>query len=148
MIPTERQLSTKATTDSFDEKYNNTDVSVNDTYLANSGYPFDYPTRWLNDPSMNKRIGIRRLDVLPSSHSFLLKISADVYEGAEFEGRIFSESIRINVTYQDNLIKVLSYLCEMTAYQSKTDTSIHGGLQYEYNIKTKLIQNTLSKLWE
>lgn len=133
MIPTEKQLSTKATTDSFDEIYTNFDLSVNDTYRPDLGYPFDYPTRWLNDPSMNKRIAIRRLSVTPSSHSFTLKVTADVNEKAEFDGKQFEQIVTINVTYQDNLIKVLSFLCESCQYQSKTDEAIHGGMHYDYN---------------
>ena len=58
---------------------------MKEDYLALSGYPFDYPTKWLNDPSMNKRIAIRRLDVLPSSHSFTLNIRATVNETIDDE---------------------------------------------------------------
>lgn len=67
---TEKQFNKKATTDAFDEIYTNFDVGSESTYLADSGYPFDFPMRWLNDASMNKRIAVRRLDVIPSSHSF------------------------------------------------------------------------------
>ena len=71
----EKQFNKTATTDAFDEIYTNFDVaSIRDEYLADSGYPFDFPTRWLNDPSMNKRIAIRRLDVIPSTHSFRLNL--------------------------------------------------------------------------
>ena len=79
MFQSEKQFNEKATTESFDEIYNNCDVSVEADYLASNGYPFDYPTKWLNDPSMNKRIAIRRLDVLPSSHTFNLKLIVDGY---------------------------------------------------------------------
>ena len=76
MLQSEKQFITKATTDTFDEIYTNFDVSVNEAYTADKGYPFDYPTRWLNDPSMNKRIAIRRLDVTPSSHAFTITLMA------------------------------------------------------------------------
>ena len=42
MITSEKQLTTRATTDTFDEIYTNYDVSVSDEYLAQTGYPFDY----------------------------------------------------------------------------------------------------------
>lgn len=74
----EKQFNTKSTYDTFDEIYTNYDLSVDKVYTASSGYPFDYPIRWLNDPSMNKRIAIRRLDATPSSHSFPLIIKAKV----------------------------------------------------------------------
>ena len=76
MIVSENKLSSTATRDAFDEIYTNYDLSVNETYLAENGYPFDYPTRWLNDPSMNKRIAIRRLDATPTSHTFKLYLKA------------------------------------------------------------------------
>ena len=76
----EKQFNTKATTDAFDEIYTSFDLSQQEEYLAENGYPFDYPTRWLNDPSMNKRIAIRRLDVTPSSHSFTIRIRAKIDE--------------------------------------------------------------------
>lgn len=140
MIPTEKQLSTKATTDSFDEIYNNADISVNDTYLAETGYPFDYPTRWLNDPSMNKRIGIRRLDVLPSSHSFALKITAYPREAGGLDTEDFSGTITVSVTCRDNLIQVLSFICNSCSYKLKDenghDTDAGGGLNFEYDNRT------------
>lgn len=66
----EKQFNSKSTYDAFDEIYTNFDLSAEDKYTAKDGYPFDYPIRWLNDPSMNKRIAIRRLEVTPSTHSF------------------------------------------------------------------------------
>lgn len=39
--------------------------------LAQAGYPFVCPTLLLNDPSQNKRIAIRRLEVRPTIYSFL-----------------------------------------------------------------------------
>ena len=138
MIQSEKQLSTKATTDSFDEIYTNFDLSVKDVYRADTGYPFDYPTRWLNDPSMNKRIAIRRLDVTPTTHSFTIHISARVNES---DMTSYSASKLIEITQYDNLIKVLNYMCREFSYTNDT-TGGSGGLRYEYNTQT----NKLS-LW-
>lgn len=126
----EKQLSTKSSPDSFDEIYTNFDLSVNEEYSANDGYPFDYPTRWLNDPSMNKRIAIRRLDVTPSSHSFTLIIKAKVDEdkGEEWDGRIY-----LNVTHNESLIQVLDALCQGVKYEID---GAFGGLQYDYDAET------------
>ena len=129
MLQSEKQFNTKATTESFDEIYTNFDVSVKEDYLASLGYPFDYPTKWLNDPSMNKRIAIRRLDVLPSSHSFTLTVKADVNESEE---RItYTSTATIDVSYQDSLIKVLNHICNTFSY---TIDENKYGLKYEYNI--------------
>lgn len=128
----EKQFNTKATTDAFDEIYTNFDLSVNENYNKDNGYPFDYPTRWLNDPSMNKRIAIRRLDAIPSSHGFIIALEAEVNEA---NLNTFKKSINVDITEHDNLIKVLNYLCNEFSYNvsdySETDTGT-GGLVYEY----------------
>ena len=128
MITSEKQLTTRATTDTFDEIYTNYDVSVSDEYLAQTGYPFDYPTRWLNDPSQNKRIAIRRLEVTPTIHSFTLKIIAETDE-------YYEKMTTIDVTHEDTLIKVLNFICASFTYTDEENTAT-GGLAYEYNAKT------------
>ena len=154
MIPSEKQLSTKATIDAFDEIYTNFDVSVDaDTYTAQQGYPFDYPTRWLNDPSMNKRIAIRRLDVTPSTHSFRLRIRAHVQEMYDVtiidengQSKQIMESLEwfdksqdITVTEYDNLNKVLDFMARSFEYELR-DEKIHGGLEFDYNNSTNRLE--------
>ena len=140
MLQSEKQFNTKATTESFDEIYTNFDVSVKEDYLASLGYPFDYPTKWLNDPSMNKRIAIRRLDVLPSSHSFTLTIEvpdANDFDDNDKELSRIADTATIDVSYQDSLIKVLNHLCNTFSYTSHGKKS---GLKYEYDVNdNKLI---------
>lgn len=136
MIPTEKQLSTKSTTDSFDEIYTNYDLSVKETYNANTGYPFDYPTRWLNDPSMNKRIAIRRLDVTPSTHSITLVVNA-IDEGEESENN-YKLTQTIDITEYDNLVKVMNGMCNNFSYPAESGKT--GGLRYEYDDKTNRLK--------
>ena len=136
MIPTEKQLSTKSTTDSFDEIYTNYDLSVKETYNANTGYPFDYPTRWLNDPSMNKRIAIRRLDVTPSTHSITLVVNA-IDEGKESENN-YKLTQTIDITEYDNLVKVMNGMCNNFSYPAESGKT--GGLRYEYDDKTNRLK--------
>ena len=136
MIQSEKQFNTKATTESFDEIYTNYDVSVQEDYLASTGYPFDYPTKWLNDPSMNKRIAIRRLDVLPSSHSFTLTVECEDVNDLDEQGNDLSRyacTDTIDVSYQDNLIKVLNHICNTFSYNGRGKKC---GLKYEYDVKT------------
>ena len=139
MLQSEKQFNTKATTESFDEIYTNYDVSVKEDYLANSGYPFDYPTKWLNDPSMNKRIAIRRLDVLPSSHSFTLNVRATVtdYDDNDKEFYAFAIAHTIDVTYEDSLIKVLNHLCSEFSYYSQNK---YNGLKFEYDVNENKLE--------
>lgn len=135
-VMSENQFNKKATTEAFDEIYTSYDVSVKEDYIAQQGYPFDYPTRWLNDPSMNKRIAIRRLDVTPSTHTFTLNINAVVNEdaeGKEHPGYEFSRKNKIDITYQDSLIKVLNFMCSAFSYNVGDKTA---GLNYYYDVLT------------
>ena len=136
MLQSEKQFNTKATTESFEEIYTNYDVSVEEDYLASSGYPFDYPTKWLNDPSMNKRIGIRRLDVLPSTHNFTLSLQAKIFriqEGTdEPQDVIVQDTKTIDITYQDSLIKVLNHICASFTFDKEDE---YCRLKYRFNTK-------------
>ena len=119
MITSEKQFNKTSTVDSFDEIYTNNDVSADNTYIADSGYPFEFPARWLNDPSMNKRIAIRRLDVIPTAHSFNLSCGSKEYnketdEVVEQSYRV--NSGKINITEHDNLIKAMAHICQSISY--------------------------------
>lgn len=152
----EKQFNTNSTYDTFDEIYTNYDVSVNADYSAGIGYPFDYPIRWLNDPSMNKRIAIRRLEATPSSHSFKLGIIAEVNEliSSMVEGE--SKDVQYNthtaikiidITYAETLIKVMNMLANEFSYDQNTlklpeELYIGGGgrLIYNYSNKTNRLE--------
>ena len=133
----EKQFNKTATTDAFDEIYTNFDVStISDEYLADSGYPFNFPTRWLNDPSMNKRIAIRRLDVIPSSHVFRLFMAyADTANDAEFKQAHATNTLKTTITEHDNLNKVLSYLCDGLSTYNRANDTYTERLMYEYDEK-------------
>ena len=133
----EKQFNTKSTYDTFDEIYTNHDLSVDDSYSAASGFPFDYPIRWLNDPSMNKRIAIRRLDATPSSHSFSLTINAEVNDKITNkpeadEEEYYKKQIVVDITYQDTLIKVMNHIANSFTYENENGM---GGLLYNYDTK-------------
>ena len=143
MLQSEKQFNSKATRDAFDDIYTNYDLSVNETYLAENGYPYDYPTRWLNDPSMNKRIAIRRLTVTPSSHSFTLYIQAQIDEQIEndqnqpTEAEYYNNVITVDVTHEESLIKVLNHICAQFSYDL---IGAKGGLVYEFDPKTNKLE--------
>ena len=150
MIQSEKQFNTKSTTDAFDEIYTNYDLSVNEEYSASNGYPFDYPIRWLNDPSMNKRIAVRRLDCIPSTHSFRLKLHAAVDEtyiddqGQEqYQAEYDFPAVTIDITEYDNLTKVLNFICTNFKYDIGGKS---GSLTYLYdndkNVLTLLFKNS------
>lgn len=124
----EKDFQTKATNETFDEIYTKYDISVEEVFDASQGYPFDYPLRWLNDPSMNKRIAVRRLSCIPTSHCFTIKL---VYYNSERDQ--FSKTVSVDITHEDSLIKVLAYLCrELSEENSEGETR---GLAYDYDEK-------------
>ena len=68
MYQSEKQFNTTASEHTIEEVYTNLDIAPNDMYLPYEGYAFRYPQRWLDDPSQNKMIGIRKLTILPTRH--------------------------------------------------------------------------------
>ena len=128
----ERQFNRKAPIDSFDEIYTNNDVSADNTYIADSGYPFEFPARWLHDPSMNKRIAIRRLDVIPTSHSFHLRCYSHVINDVE-DTTLKSIQTKINITEHDDMIKVLAHICESLSLYNHEYNTYDRRLLFEYD---------------
>ena len=131
----EKQFNTKSTFDTFDEIYTSYDLSVDADYSAGSGYPFDYPIRWLNDQSMNKRIAVRRLEATPTSHTFRLGIIAKVddlisTDDEAIEIEYFEKTITVDITYLDTLIKVMNYICNAFSYTNNRGT---GEMVFTYN---------------
>ena len=64
---TEKQLNSRASILPVEDIFTDADVNPYTDYDERRGYTFDYPARWINDPSVLKRIGIRRLEVTPTS---------------------------------------------------------------------------------
>lgn len=135
MITSEKQFNRTSTVDSFDEIYTNHDVSAVNSYIADSGYPFEFPARWLNDPSMNKRIAIRRLDVIPTAHSFHLRMFSHVppISDEENDPTLRITNAKINITEYDNLIKVLAHICESLSSYNISLEAYERRLLFEYD---------------
>ena len=135
MITSEKQFNRTSTVDSFDEIYTNHDVSAVNSYIADSGYPFEFPARWLNDPSMNKRIAIRRLDVIPTAHSFHLRLFSHVppISDDENDPTLKITNAKINITEYDNLIKVLAHICESLSFYNISLEAYERRLLFEYD---------------
>ena len=74
MFKNENQFSRTASQLSIDEAYTNFDIDNDEIVSAREGYTFKYPQRWLSDPSLNKAIGIRRLNMAATTHTFNLAV--------------------------------------------------------------------------
>jgi len=94
------------------------------------GYEFDYPVRWLNDPSMNKCIGVRRLDATATHHTFALKFSSD-------EAILNENNLSISVRNETTLLDVMGFLYEKVKFVSTNDET-------KYNYYTFLIHTQMT----
>ena len=65
MYTSEKQFNTATSDLAIEEVYTNLDVEPNDPCISTKGFAFRYPQRWLNDPSQNKAIGLRKLSITP-----------------------------------------------------------------------------------
>ena len=77
------------------------DGNVNSAlYNERTGFVFDYPMRWLNDTSVIKGIGIRRLQVIPTTHMLQLYfvIGFDLTSSGSFTQKAYNYIITVDQT--------------------------------------------------
>ncbi|EAX79467.1 hypothetical protein TVAG_508220 [Trichomonas vaginalis G3] len=80
MLPIEKENSRVATTKPLDELFTNVGQKFETDTVKHEGYRFDYPLRWLRDPSVTKAIGFRRIkfvSVEDKSFSFIVRFHID-----------------------------------------------------------------------
>ena len=127
MFKTENQFSTTASQLPVEENYTNLDIDQYEVVNPGVGYTFRYPQRWLESPSQNKAIGIRRLDITPTAHVF--KLQFEVTKPSSVSGNSPSPRvINFQVMAQNTLFEILTAICNkfnsaFTSYR----------LIYEYN---------------
>lgn len=122
MFKNENQFSRTASQLSIDEAYTNFDIDNDEIVSAREGYTFKYPQRWLSDPSMNKAIGIRRLNIIPTSHTFTLTLSVKRPTDAGAGASPSPRTLHVRVMKSNTTEEILSYICEQfTAMYKKKD---------------------------
>ena len=72
MLVSEKEHTERSSQLPIEEIYTNHDINPNLAYDKTTGYNFDFPSRWANADSTNKVIGLRKLDIIPSAHSFTI----------------------------------------------------------------------------
>ncbi|EAX86013.1 hypothetical protein TVAG_412770 [Trichomonas vaginalis G3] len=80
MLPIEKENSRVATTKLLDELFTNVGQKFETETVKHEGYRFDYPLRWLRDPSVTKAIGFRRMkfvSVEDKSFPFIVRFHID-----------------------------------------------------------------------
>ena len=112
MYRTEKQLTTKQNKKIFEEVYFEEDFSIN-RYQDTSGFLLTYPNKFSQNPSQDKSIGIRRIEVHPGTHFIYTAVEFDdgvntyltpLYRGEYQEENTFQEilvDLTNNLTCQD-----------------------------------------------
>jgi len=130
----ERQMSTRASKFPIEEHYTNIDINPNEEIDPRYGVTYEYPVRWANDPSLNKAIGIRRLDCIPTAHIFTLTIwYYKPVEETDEDGvtnTTYTTGDRITkkfaVTKNNTLLEIINLMCEKLSND-------HYSLAYNYS---------------
>ena len=147
MFKNENQFSRTASQLSIDEAYTNFDIDNDEIVSAREGYTFKYPQRWLSDPSLNKAIGIRRLNIIPTSHTFTLTLSVTRPTEAGAGASPGEKTLHVRVMRSNTTEEILSYICEQftAMYDSKNKYTLtytlydDGSLEFEcYLIKSEV----------
>ena len=103
MYKTEKQLTTKQNKVIYEEVYFNTDMSQSN--YGNNGYLLTYPNKFSQNPSQDKSIGIRRIKVIPPTHSF--SIAACYYDGERHETNYIACEYQSENTLQEILVDLI-----------------------------------------
>ena len=109
MYQSEKQFNTTASEHTIEEVYTNLDIAPNDMYLPYEGYAFRYPQRWLDDPSQNKMIGIRKLTILPTRH--IINYYFEV-EKADDETVSYAYNGRVEILPENQLFEILNKISD------------------------------------
>ena len=148
MFKNENQFSRTASQLSIDEAYTNFDIDNNEIVSAREGYTFKYPQRWLSDPSLNKAIGIRRLNIIPTSHTFTLTLSVTRPTDAGAGTYPGPRTLHVRVMRSNTTEEILSYICEQFTAMYNNDNKYtltytlydDGSLNFEcYLIKSDVV---------
>lgn len=129
----EKQITKRATHKNVEQFYTSIDIDKNITsFDANTGFTFEYPFRWITDESQDKRIGIRRLNVIPSSHTFQLRVIC-IYMNESGATESLNPRIgRLSITYKDDLISIMHEFCKIFQPLDASGNPI-GELRFEYD---------------
>ena len=113
MYKTEKQLTNKQNKVIYEEVYFEKDFDV-DVYNDNSGFLLAYPNKFSQNPSQDKSIGIRRIDVDPGCHFVYVAVEYDdgvntyltpIYRAEYQSANTFQEimvDLQANLQYNQN----------------------------------------------
>ena len=151
-----KQLSNRVSAKTIEETYTENDVEhvvvdgketsdISAGYNSNTGFTFDYPMRWLNDQSDFKAIGIRRLEVVPTSHVFALNITFTwVPQNGGSGNRTYP--IQITIQSSNTFEEIINYIVNtLNEFIVSLNIATGLGFTYDYDYRTGNFTLTLEK---
>ncbi|KAI5505516.1 hypothetical protein TVAGG3_0646160, partial [Trichomonas vaginalis G3] len=130
MLSIEKENSRVATTKPLDELFTNVGQKFETETVKHEGYRFDYPLRWLRDPSVTKAIGFRRMKFISEAiHGFPFTVG--------FEVRYYNKEKRMYEKFEQGKLLQVSLLVNLEttlqAFQEKIN-DIYLEYANQYNI--------------
>ncbi|EAX68243.1 hypothetical protein TVAG_025010 [Trichomonas vaginalis G3] len=140
MLPIEKENSRVATTKPLDELFTNVGQKFDLDTIKHEGYRFDYPLRWLRDPSVTKSIGFRRIkfvSVEDKSFPFIVRFHIDYI--SEGKRKMWEEIELIQVDLSSSLQtalkniedKINSCYAKYADEYANTDSTLYVRIVYD-----------------
>ena len=126
MYRSEKQLTTKQAKKTYEEVYFEGDFDLS-RYNDNSGFLLTYPNKFSQNPSQDKSIGMRRIDVIPDSH--FLYLAAEFLDGEQI---IRTQMYRGEYVSGNSLQEILVDISNNLTHKNNDGTIIHH-LGYTYD---------------
>ena len=154
MYKTEKQFTRNASKLPVEEVFTSVDLDRGQEYDPKLGFNFQYPQRWVSDPSQKKAIGIRRLQVIPSSHVIELGCacgnSADnartcLINRRSDANKSFFKYITLSITSGNTLDEIMH--CIVNEFNG-TIGNINYSFDYRYNYRTGELEMFMSNAAE
>ena len=149
MYRTEKQLTTKQNKKIYEEVYFENDFHLSN-YKETSGFLLTYPNKFSQNPSQDKSIGIRRIDLDPGS--YFLYIAVEFQDGQQ---TITTPFYRGEYQSNNSLQEILVDLSNNLIYKNQDGTIIYKisyiykpdeGVLKLYSVKIDGQQNQIQQL--
>lgn len=146
-----KQLSSRVSAKTIEETYTENDVQhvidengkqttdISAGYDPMTGFTFDYPMRWLNDASDFKALGIRRLQVIPSSHVFSLLFYVKYQYTTDAELKTLEPyTLQLAITSENSFEEIIQHMItKLNGWlETKTESDKVFAFTYTFDYRT------------
>ena len=115
MYRTEKQLTTKQAKKTYEEVYFEDDFALS-RYNDNSGFLLTYPNKFSQNPSQDKSIGMRRIDVDPGTR--FVHVAVEYMDG---QASVVTPTYRGEYVSDNSLQEILVDLIKNLSYKDQVD---------------------------